>query len=63
MKAFIDRSGCIGCGLCSEICPAVFAMDEDGLAYVHTQPDGDDESVREAADNCPSGVISVSDEK
>ncbi len=34
MNAFIDRSGCIGCGLCPTLCPAVFAMGEDGLAEV-----------------------------
>ena len=31
MKAVIDRSGCIGCGLCPTLCPEVFAMAEDGL--------------------------------
>ena len=30
----IDRSGCIGCGLCPTLCPDVFAMAEDGLAEV-----------------------------
>ena len=30
MKAVIDRSGCIGCGLCPTLCPEVFAMAEDG---------------------------------
>ena len=34
MKAVIDRSGCIGCGLCPTLCPEVFAMAEDGLAQV-----------------------------
>ncbi|MGI5877833.1 MAG: ferredoxin, partial [Christensenellales bacterium] len=26
MKAYIDRDGCISCGLCAETCPAVFRM-------------------------------------
>ena len=32
MKAKIDRDGCIGCGMCTEICPEVFEMADDGLA-------------------------------
>ena len=34
MKATIDRTGCIGCGLCPDICPEVFQMADDGLAEV-----------------------------
>ena len=34
MKAHIDRDGCIGCGLCEEICPEVFHLADDGLAEV-----------------------------
>ena len=34
MNAFIDRSGCIGCGVCTTLCSDVFAMAEDGLAEV-----------------------------
>jgi ferredoxin len=61
MKATIDRDGCIGCGLCSEICPEVFRMDDEGLAEVYTDPVPADaeEAAQEAADNCPTGVITV----
>ena len=31
MKAVVDKETCIGCGLCTNICPAVFDMDDDGL--------------------------------
>ena len=34
MKASIDQSGCIACGLCEELCPAVFAMSDAGPAEV-----------------------------
>jgi ferredoxin len=30
MKASIDRSGCIGCGVCADICEEVFQMADDG---------------------------------
>lgn len=58
MKAFIDRSGCIGCGLCAETCPEVFRIADDGLAEVYATPSEDTaDSVAEAADSCPVSVI------
>ncbi len=61
MKATIDRDGCIGCGLCSDTCPAVFRMDDEGLAEVYTDPvpSGEEDAAREAADGCPVAVITV----
>ncbi|HUC78826.1 MAG TPA: ferredoxin [Candidatus Saccharimonadales bacterium] len=34
MKVWIDQDLCTGDGLCTEICPEVFGMHHDGLAYV-----------------------------
>jgi ferredoxin len=34
MKVWIDQDLCTGDGLCAEICSDVFAMHDDGLAYV-----------------------------
>jgi ferredoxin len=34
MRVWIDQDLCTGDGLCAEICPQVFEMHEDGLAYV-----------------------------
>jgi ferredoxin len=34
LKVWIDQDLCTGDGLCVEICPSVFDMHEDGLAYV-----------------------------
>jgi ferredoxin len=61
MKAKIDRSGCIGCGLCAETCPEVFRMAEDGLAEAYREevPAGAEDSAVEAQDNCPVSVITV----
>ena len=61
MKAHIDRDGCIGCGLCEEICPEVFHIADDGLAQVildEVPEDVEDEAL-EAADSCPTQVIIV----
>lgn len=34
MRVWIDQDLCTGDGLCTEITPALFAMHDDGLAYV-----------------------------
>jgi len=34
MKVWIDQDLCTGDGICTEIAPAIFEMDDDGLAYV-----------------------------
>jgi ferredoxin len=34
MKVWIDQDLCTGDGLCVEICPDLFFMSDDGLAYV-----------------------------
>ena len=62
MQASIDRDGCIGCGQCADICPAVFRMAEDGLAEAYAVPAAaEEDAVREAANSCPVSVISVSE--
>lgn len=61
MKATIDREGCISCGLCAELCPAVFRMADDGFAEVIADPvpaDAEDDAVS-AQDSCPVSVITV----
>ncbi|WP_024822113.1 MULTISPECIES: ferredoxin [Aminobacterium] len=58
MHVTLDRNECIGCGVCAQICPEVFSLDEDaGVAKV-MKPEGA-ECVRDAADSCPVGCISV----
>lgn len=60
MKAMIDRDGCIGCGLCADICPEVFRMDDENKAEVYAQVTADTlDAATEAADSCPVSVITV----
>ncbi|MFY9174820.1 MAG: ferredoxin [Peptococcia bacterium] len=61
MKAFIDRSGCISCGVCEAVCPEVFRMADDGLAevYVDTVPADAESAAVEAKDSCPVAVITI----
>ncbi len=61
MKAFVDQDVCIGCGLCAEICPEVFAMNDQMTAdvIVETVPADAEESAQDAADSCPVSAISI----
>ena len=34
LRVWIDQDLCTGDGICAEICPSLFEMDDDGLAYV-----------------------------
>ncbi|HDQ93673.1 MAG TPA: ferredoxin [Synergistetes bacterium] len=56
----VNHDECIGCGVCAQICPEVFELDEDaGKAKVIRQ--GGAECAREASDSCPVGCITVED--
>lgn len=61
MKATLDRTGCISCGLCTQTCPEVFRMADDGVAevYVDEVPQNAEETAEEAQDGCPVSVITV----
>ena len=37
MKAEINKSGCIKCGLCADICPTVFRQEGSGAASVRVE--------------------------
>lgn len=60
MTVKIDRDECIGCGMCADICPAVYAMDDESIATVVAQPDAaSEECAQEAADSCPVSAITI----
>lgn len=62
MIARIDRSGCISCGLCVDVCPEVFGMADDGLADVHGEVTDDNYDLAKRAENgCPVSVIEIQD--
>ncbi len=59
MKVFIDRDGCISCGLCVATCPEVFRIASDGLAesVIKIVPKDIEAEVMDAQVNCPVAVI------
>lgn len=58
MKYYVNEN-CIGCGLCSGVCPEVFSMTEAGVAQALTQDvPAEQEALAEAAMNdCPVQAI------
>jgi ferredoxin len=75
MKVWIDQDLCTGDGLCEEICPEVFTLLDDGLAYVKQDDKimndpggaqgtvavapGKEDAVTEAAEECPGECIFI----
>ena len=61
MKATIDESLCIGCGLCADTCPHVFEMRDDGFSHVLVEPVPLEQQncTFEAVEICPVTAISV----
>lgn len=59
MQVRIEDS-CTACGLCIDACPDVFVMgDEMAEVTVGKVPAGLEESVQQAADECPVEAIVV----
>ncbi len=57
-KVVIDQEECIGCESCVEVCPEVFAFDEDEeKAYVIQEEGGPEDLIEEAIETCPSECI------
>lgn len=61
MKAYVDKDGCIACGLCPDICPEIFQMEDDGKAGASKEevPENLIPSAKEAEEQCPVAVITV----
>lgn len=59
MKAKVTEE-CIACERCVEICPEVFQMGEDiAEVKVDEVPEGKEDAVRQAAEECPTSAIEV----
>ena len=52
------NDSCIGCGACESICDAVFSIEDKAVVNAASVADNID-CVKEAADACPVGAISI----
>lgn len=61
MKTVIDAEACIGCGLCAQVAPDVYEMQED-KAIVLTEEVAEDklEDAKSAVEQCPVTCIELS---
>ncbi|MDO5437806.1 MAG: ferredoxin [bacterium] len=57
MKVTVE-DGCIACGACESFCPDVFKVEDVAVAD-NAKVEGNEDCVKEAAEGCPVGVISV----
>lgn len=59
MKVSLDSQKCIGCGVCCQVCPDVFSLDESaGVARV-ARPETDEPCAGEAENSCPVSCIRI----
>jgi ferredoxin len=57
----VDREICVGSGTCVVVAAGRFALDDDDRSNPVTSEIKTDEQVREAAQMCPTGAISLRD--
>jgi ferredoxin len=64
MKVIVDKDLCTGCGLCVDVCPEVFEMDDDNQARAKTNPvpSNAESPCREASDQCPESAIKIEED-
>jgi len=56
-----DRSRCCGYGLCAQLCPQVYKLDENGIVYLEsdTVPPELESDAREGAAACPAEALTI----
>jgi ferredoxin len=59
MKKIRIEPGCIGCGLCESLAPAVFTVNNTSKVIEGADLQLNAERIQEAAKQCPVGVIVI----
>jgi len=57
----VDSNTCIGCTLCTQICPNVFEMQNDGKSKAVNACNDTSEKLEQAIEACPVDAISWDD--
>ena len=63
VKVRVDNELCVGTGLCEATAPDLFEIGDDGISHVLKDevPEELVAAAREAADNCPTRALSLTD--
>lgn len=66
MRVVVDYDVCVSTGVCTNVCPEVFEIRADGYVYLmgtaeEALNDALVGKVMEAADQCPTGALSLED--
>lgn len=59
MRVIIDGARCTGALNCADLAPGAFRAGPDGRAIAIDPPGASDIELLEAAENCPTGAITV----
>ena len=60
MKAEVNKESCIGCGLCAQVAPEIYEMQDDkAIVLVEELPEDKMEDAKNGADQCPVTAIAI----
>ena len=60
MKAIVDAEKCIGCGLCAQVAPDIYEMQDDkAVSKMDDIAEDKAEEAKNGADQCPVAAIEV----
>jgi ferredoxin len=61
IKKVLIEEGCTACGLCEEICPEVFKLEDVATVIEGVNFSDYEDKIKEAAESCPVEVIKYSE--
>ncbi|MBL7085111.1 MAG: ferredoxin [Candidatus Omnitrophica bacterium] len=60
MKASVNEELCVGCGLCADLCPDVFAMEQEKVKVkADPVPEASLECCKKSREDCPVEAINI----
>jgi ferredoxin len=64
LRVIADRGACCGYGVCAEICPEIYQVDDIGVVRLLSDivPEGLEVKAKEAAGACPQNALRVVEE-